>query len=373
MMDGKTCALYSPYIIDGIQQDSSPAQILNALIYSSRGEQLCGETIVDESLDPPLKPYSPNNGSIEELLKSIVSVKPVLPLYNMDFYTRSRLASALLELLWRKGNFRLGNLQLDVKWMWNEAPVGAMAAFYESANAVAGYLDDLGLSLSRYGYQAGDADPELEIRAHVAEEISAEDEAFEDDFFRLPNPEISAQRACADELLPDEKSWVVFVPFDTADFLLGASLCAQSLGIGGAAPKIGDADYFIDCYEVVREFVEDDILLSAVSVGEGGLGLALKKLTRGGVGLNVELSDVLCAYQERDAVKVLFSEIPGVLLQIRDSDFDYLDAELLLQDVAYFPLGHPNIHNSELKFNVSEKSGIQTILESLMQNAEGED
>ena len=65
--------------------------------------------------------------------------------------------------------------------------------------------------------------------------------------------------------------------------------------------------------------------------------------------------------------------MPGVVIQIQDADFDYLDAELLLQDVAFFPLGHPVPGTAEIRVKASAKSGIQTILESLMQNAEGED
>ena len=89
----------------------------------------------------------------------------------------------------------------------------------------------------------------------------------------------------------------------------------------------------------------------------------------GGTGAAVDVSGVMRAYGEKSAVRVLFSEIPGVLIQIRDSDFDYVDAELLLQDVAYYPLGHPDLSGAGLRFDFAEKSAIQTILESLLLNA----
>jgi hypothetical protein len=92
-----------------------------------------------------------------------------------------------------------------------------------------------------------------------------------------------------------------------------------------------------------------------------------------GVGLGVDVSDVMRAYQEQDVLRILFGEVPGAVIQIQDADFDYLDAELLLQDVAFFPLGHPVPGSDEVRVKASAKSGIQTILESLMQNAEGED
>ena len=89
--------------------------------------------------------------------------------------------------------------------------------------------------------------------------------------------------------------------------------------------------------------------------------------------MRVDLSGVMRSYQEQDPVRILFSEVPGAVVQIHDADFDYLDAELLLQDVAFFPLGHPVPGTTAIHVDASAKSGIQTILESLMQKAEGED
>jgi hypothetical protein len=91
-----------------------------------------------------------------------------------------------------------------------------------------------------------------------------------------------------------------------------------------------------------------------------------------GVGVHADVSGIMRACSEKDPVRILFGEVPGAVIQIRDADFDYIDAEFLLQDVAFFPLGHP-ASDSGIHIEYSAVSGIQTILESLMQNAEGED
>ena len=77
---------------------------------------------------------------------------------------------------------------------------------------------------------------------------------------------------------------------------------------------------------------------------------------------------------EKGIVRVLFGEVPGVIIQIRDIDYDYLDAELLLQDVVWYPIGHPNADGS-LEICNNSSSGIAGILQSLMssQAPEGED
>ena len=61
-----------------------------------------------------------------------------------------------------------------------------------------------------------------------------------------------------------------------------------------------------------------------------------------------------------------------MILQIADIDYDYVDAEFLLQDIAYFPLGHPAVGTPGVSV-LSGGSGITGILESLMNSLEGED
>ena len=58
------------------------------------------------------------------------------------------------------------------------------------------------------------------------------------------------------------------------------------------------------------------------------------------------------------------------MIAINDSDYDYIDAELLLQDVAYYPLGHPQ---AGAGVKLTKSDGILGILQALMDASEGED
>ena len=100
---------------------------------------------------------------------------------------------------------------------------------------------------------------------------------------------------------------------------------------------------------------------------------ALRKMCGFRTGAEIDLGDLMRATGEKDRTRLLFSEVPGALIQLRDSDYDYLDAELLLQDVSYYPLGHVR-PGGGIDVLSSEKNGLQTILESLIQkSSEGED
>ena len=331
--------LDSKFIIDGVPMELSPRQILggNQCSYPS-------ESIVDESLDPSVDLYELDENRIWDylaLVRAQSSRKLLFPFAGE--YARTRVALALLDAIWTKGHFVLEDLSIGAHWRWADEGVGSMAALYESVAGLADYAADLYLQITDYSLVEGE--PGIEVKVVV------------------PEP----QRALPSRLKPDPDSWLIYIPFDTSDYRLGGSLLSRSLGVeGGPAPKIEDTGYFGDCFEVVREFVEDGVAISGCTVGEGGLIAALDAMCSGGVGTDADVSDICRAAGGADPVRVLFSEIPGALFQIRDSDFDYIDAELLLQDVMYFPLGHPRTDGGELKIHSSGKTAIGSILESLM-------
>jgi hypothetical protein len=91
-------------------------------------------------------------------------------------------------------------------------------------------------------------------------------------------------------------------------------------------------------------------------------------------GLDLNIGGLMASYQETDSTKVLFGEVPGVLLQVCDVDYDYFDSQLTLQDVAYYCVGRPSSEHGEVRISTSQKSGVADILASLLAQAtEGED
>lgn len=387
-MNEKTSALYSEYVIDGVPQELTPAQILDACL--AEGSVRAGvpdsfEPVVDETVDPAPKPCVTDPSRIGEYIKLVKGIRTwVFPSAFPETYTKSRIACALIDAIWRRGHFRLGDLALRLDWTWSPQRIGDMSAFYASVSSAADYIDSLGLKVSGYSYTEVETGCDVSAVPSLAAlkpgdddtAIAGEHEFFAELPFRTGHPQLKAQNFHPSKFLPDPTSWLIYVPFEDCEYRLGASLLAQALGSSGAmAPQIVDPDYFIDCYEVVRELVEDGVVLSGVTVGRGGLISALKRMTGPKIGASVELADLVRATGEKDIVRLLFAEVPGVLFQIADIDYDYVDAELLLQDIAFYPLGHPVPGKPGVDIISSDKPGIQTILESLIrsQSSEGED
>ena len=368
--------LHSNYIIDGVQMALSPGRMLRDCTLEPPLEPDGDpEVIADEHLDPPPSGATLRDDAVEEYARALDALpKRTLPLPFAGPYTASKLAQALIDSIWMGGHFRLGDLTLKADWKWNGREIGLAAAFYSSVENACTYLDALGVKISAYSLTSGA--PSVNFKASTVAEEEAPEEEEESLFRELPyrtaNPRISRRRKASAGLSPEPSDWLVFVPFDPCDFRLGGSALAEALGVElSTAPDVSDADYFIDCYEVVRELVEDGVVKAGATVGEGGLWNALQRMTAGGNGADICIRDICKAYGGESPVRVLFGEVPGVVLQIADIDYDYIDAEFILQDVVYFPLGHPVPGASRVR--VTENVEIPQILESLLNTLEGED
>jgi len=379
----KTSALHSLYVIDGQKKELSPARMLEECLAKqmppSSDEQW--DSIVDETIDASPVPDKFDPDKIDEYIPSVektLATGKDFPVYFSSEQTRGLIYKTLIDALWRKGHFTLEDLSLSASWKWDTNPVGNNAGFYNSVEALATLMEDLDMQLTDYSYEES-SQCELTLTPGISHK---EDEDFdlEDDIFAGITPSskdvsFEDERALPDTIQPNENDWLVYIPFDTCDYRLGGSAFIQSQGKQGYAPcDPSDPDYFIDCYEVIKEMVEDGIAISGTTVCEGGLISALRKMTASGNGIDANISGIMKAYSEKDPVRILFSEVPGVIIQIRDIDYDYLDAELLLQDVAWFPLGHPKKNDTSIIINHKEE-GIASILQSLVssQASEGED
>ena len=375
-MSGKADLLNSNYIIDGVQMALTPQKMLRECMVEPPLEpDGDAPTLADEREDPAPDNYSYDESLIERYAQLVQYLeKRELPIPFAGPYSAGKVAQALLDAIWMNGHFRQGDLSLKAEWKWNDKEIGLPAAFYNSVEEACSYIDALGVKIEKYSVTGGV--PSVAFKAStVAEvdddEITEEESLLRDLPYRTVNPRMSRRRKVAASLVPEPSDWLLYIPFDPCDFRLGGSALSQALHTTpSTAPDIQDADYFIDCYEVVRELVEDGVVKAGATVGEGGLMMALRSLATAN-GADVCIRDICKAYGDEKPVRVLFGEVPGVVIQIADIDYDYVDAELILQDVVYFPIGHPVPGKPGVQ--LSDKVEIPQILESLLNTLEGED
>ena len=390
-MKEKESALYSQYIIDGVRCDTTPAELLGECMeFPDFADEDSSDydDIIDESTEPPLTlPESASDifeDCIARLSESANQERPFSLLYPRHC-TRLQIAKALLSRLWSEGHFRLYNLRLWAQWDWNTRPIGNMASFYKSAETAGDYIFGLGVKMSDYLFIENDDRcsakffawlPEDDIESTDRQEeysIQTQETALFKSPYESRHPWIGEKRRCPVTMVPDVNSHIIYIPFDTCPFRLGGSLLEQTRGRnGGLSPQIQDPDYFIDCYEVMRELVEDGIVKAGCTVADGGLALAAHRMCSD-TGMEIDIRGIASSYGESDDMAILFGEIPGALIQISDNDYDYLDSQLILQDIAYYPIGRPS-EDKGLKLAKGSRSSIAEIVASLLEQAtEGED
>ena len=118
-------ALYSHYLIDGIWQEMTPADLLDECMEYDDTEMQSSEIfgtfddIIDESTDPPVTTFTHDpdmNGEYAvKTSQACEAARPFSMLYP-EHFTRLQIAEALISRLWSKGHFRLGNLRLWAQW-----------------------------------------------------------------------------------------------------------------------------------------------------------------------------------------------------------------------------------------------------------------
>jgi len=360
-------ALYSRYLLDGVETESTPAELIRDYGETSVPEEGCPGNIADETLDPNPTPSTYTQSETAEYVRRIIGMPDRFPTRYARAESKLRTAEAICETLWLDGHFRLGNLRLTPEWTWSDSKVGNMAAFYDSVEALGELVSELGIKLDGYRFRSTDGECHLNISTRISQTRTMEEDESED---IIPGK----SRNCPDKAVNDSRSWIVYIPFDTNSYRLGGSALSAFAGNGGdSAAEIQDADYFIDCYEVVREMVEDGIALSGVTVAKGGLMTAAAKLCSE-TGLTLDISGLASSCDEGNSARLLFGEVPGVLIQFHDNDFDYIDSQFLLQDIAYYPVGHPAGKPGVISIFNNRKPAVAGILGSLLSQAtEGED
>ena len=176
--------MYSEYIIDGVKMDSTPARMLMECMPPDRRKTVAasaGGVVMDETKDPVPGHTKTDSSMIYEYAQSIRASNSGERGFQSgypSFYTRLRIASAVIGSLWKKGHFGLGNLHIGLRWLWDATPLGNMAAFYFSAEAASRYLFDLGIRLGSYsfGKSQDGSEARFTVSAGNTEDGTADDE-----------------------------------------------------------------------------------------------------------------------------------------------------------------------------------------------------
>ncbi|MCQ2111028.1 MAG: phosphoribosylformylglycinamidine synthase [Bacteroidaceae bacterium] len=133
---------------------------------------------------------------------------------------------------------------------------------------------------------------------------------------------------------------LLHIDFSFDSLRLGGSAFAQSLDkVGSDVPTVKNAEYFADAFNAVQKLVAENLILAGHDISAGGLIVTLLEMcfanTQGG--LEVNLSEIA----EKDLVKILFAENPGLVLQIDNAKLDKVKHVLEEDGIGYAEIAKP--------------------------------
>ncbi|MDY4058791.1 MAG: phosphoribosylformylglycinamidine synthase [Alloprevotella sp.] len=241
-------------------------------------------------------------------------------------------AESLTNLVWASLAEGLDSVSLSANWMWPcRSQKGEDARLYRGVQALSDFCCAIGvnvptgkdsLSLSQQ-YPDGS-----KIISPGTVIVSAGGEV--DDIRRTVSP----------VLVNDEKSTLYHIDFSYDHLRLGGSAFAQSLGfVGSDVPTVVDTDYFCSAFAAVQKLVHEGLLLAGHDISAGGLITTLLEMcfanTEGGLEIKLD------KFNQKDLVKLLFAENPGVVVQVSKKNKDAFKAVMKEAGVSYVKLGHP--------------------------------
>lgn len=230
-------------------------------------------------------------------------------------------AEALTNIVWAPMAQQLKSVSLSANWMWPCKNPGEDARLYQAVEAVSEFACELGINIptgkdslsmtQKYGNE--------KVYSPGTVIISAGGEVS--DVKKIVNP----------ALKPVENSTLLYIDLSFDKLKLGGSSFAQTLNVvGSEVPTVSDSEYFLKGFNTIQTLLEKGLILAGHDISAGGLITTLLEMCFANEegGLNVNLDTL----EEEDVVKILFSENPGVVVQVAGRRAkDFLDHE----DIAY--------------------------------------
>lgn len=241
-------------------------------------------------------------------------------------------AEALTNIVWAPLTDGLDSLSLSANWMWPcRSQEGEDARLYTAVKALSDFCCALNINVptgkdslsmtQKYPDGSKVISPGTVI-------VSAGAEVSD------------VKKVISPVLVNDEKSTIYHIDFSFDSLKLGGSAFAQSLDkLGDEAPTVQEPEYFRDAFLALQELIDKELILSGHDISAGGLITTLLEMCFANVEGGMEIS--LDKLKEKDIIKILFAENPGVVIQVKDKNKEEVKKILEEAGIGFVKLGKP--------------------------------
>ena len=239
------------------------------------------------------------------------------------------IAEALTNIVWAPLRDGIRGISLSANWMWPCKNKGEDASLYKAVEAVSNFAIELGINIPTgkdslsmtQKYPDGNLvlSPGTVIITAAAEVT---------DIRKTISPALNA----------DTDTQLIYIDFSKDNFKLGGSAFSQIRNkLQAPAPKVNDTSYFVKAFNTIQYLISEGKILAGHDISAGGMITTLLEMTftDNEKGLKIDLS----GFEEKDLIKILFSENPGIIIQVKDMDF--VTGFLKENGIKNIVIGHP--------------------------------
>ena len=238
------------------------------------------------------------------------------------------IAEALTNIVWAPLAYGLKSVSLSANWMWPCKNPGEDARLYEAVEAASSFAITLGLNIP------------------TGKDSLSMTQKYPDGVVYSPGTVIISSAAEVKDirgiiepvLINDASTALFYIDMSRVSPALGGSALAQILDSpGNTAPGVGDPEYFAMVFDVLQDMIDKKMILVGHDISAGGMITTMLEMcfaNREG-GLAVNLTEI----GESDTGRLLYSQNPGVIIQVADE----METEQYLYErmVSFVSIGHP--------------------------------
>ncbi len=280
----------------------------------------------------------------EKGIATTIGHAPVAALVDAEAGSVLSIAESLTNIVWAPLSDQLKGVSLSANWMWPAKNDGENARIYKAVKAASDFACELGINIP------------------TGKDSMSMTQKYKDGVVYSPGTviisasgEVSDVKKVVEPVLIDApESSIYLVDFSGMNRRLGGSAFSQIINkLGTEAPSVADSKYFAAVFNVLQDCIEDQNILAGHDISSGGLITTLLEMcfADNHSGMKLDLAGI----GEADSVKLLFSENPGVVVQVKDADA--FEAKLNAAGVKFVQIGKPSgsreftVKNESEEFN----------------------
>ncbi|MDP4204507.1 MAG: phosphoribosylformylglycinamidine synthase [Bacteroidota bacterium] len=239
------------------------------------------------------------------------------------------IAESLTNIVWAPFIDQLRSVSLSANWMWPCKNEGEDARLYKAVEAASDFACALGINI-----------PTGKDSCSMTQKYSNDVVYSPGTVIISASGDVSDIRKVVEPVVVNNPSTkLLYIDLSQCELNLGGSAFAQSLNkLGESAPTVADPAYFVKAFNTVQQLIEKELILAGHDISSGGLLTTLLEMcfanTKGGLNINLD------GLNESDTVRLLFSENPGLIIQVADQSA--VESILSENGIAFVCIGKPS-------------------------------